>query len=431
MKKLGSNRDSEARPLYRRDGTREQISVPAAKIADVRGSRFIEGLPVEFHCHGMGNVDFSAFDDFDLEEVERLAAAEQVWVIPTVYMPYSKFEGFLRLLRRFSERRADGLHRHLIGFAVEGPMLGSFGGTPEDGVWLPTYSEWERLFACGRFGLQYVVMSPDALLPESPLAAKRTKDHPDVEWVVASAIAHGVRPALGHFLRKNPEASAACVERCLEAAVKAGARPFRGDVVTDHLFNDMPLSFKHAWRTREQKVKRTHELPAVRLEEWTLENIDARCGVVPAAIMRGANAGVLTACINFDNEHVAIEVAKRAVEIIGAESIMAMTDRTDRPSLGSQALTRRDYNTLFYQAGGIVAAGSQPLDRQITNMREAGIDERTLWALVSLNASRILELPTRVDSDATLTCVNEAGHRVHYDGEQWGARDDVRKAGVG
>jgi hypothetical protein len=271
-----------------------------------------------------------------------------------------------------------------------------------------------------------MVMSPDALIPESPLANGKTDKHPDVTWAVRALMERGVRPAFGHFLRKNPEASAGCIEACLDAAVSAGARPFRGDVVTDHLFNDMPLNFKHAWRTREAKARKAIELKELELESWSLDNLHERCGVVPAAIARAAHSGLLTACINFDDEHVAIEIAKRAVEIIGVEQIMAMTDRTDRPHLGSQRLTRRDDNSLYYQAAGIVAAGSQPLDRQIRNMRQAKIDDRTIWNLVSLNASRVLELPMPTTAATTVTCLDENGSREFWTGRQWGEAEPER-----
>ncbi len=377
------------------------------------------GLPVEFHCHGIGSADFSDLGRLSLSAVEEAAAREGVRCVPTLYLPFSRFEAFLAMMQRFSERRADGLHENIVGFAVEGPMLGSFGGTPEDGVWLPTRREWLQLAECGPLGLRYVVISPDALLPDSPLAAAKTLEHPELEWIVRTLLEHGVRPALGHFLKTSPEASAECVQRTVESAREAGARPFSGDVTTDHLFNDMPLRFVHAWRTRQDRERRQVELAAADLASWSIDTVLEQCGPVPGTIMREAHLGGLVACLNFDGEHVDIEVAKRAAELIGSRSVIAMTDRTDRPFLGSQALSRRADNSLYYQAKGIVAAGSRDIDAQIDNMRHCGISEADIWTMVMATPSRVLGLPQCDAPQTYLTCIGTDGKRYFRSGDEW------------
>jgi hypothetical protein len=406
--------------LLERTGDAATLTLSDGMVPTGGIQRFVDGLPVEFHCHGMGTTDFSDLAGLSLSGLEESARSEGVWCLPTIYLPYSKLAAFEGLMQRFAVRNAQGLHRSVVGFAIEGPLLGAFGGTPEDGVWGPTKREWERLAMCGPMGLQYIVLSPDGLQPGSPLAPNGKDDYPSIEWIVQILLAHGVRPGFGHFMKSNAPLAAECIERALEAAQGAGARPFSGDVLTDHLFNDMPLNFKHAWRT-DDRSRRELELREVDLPSWSLGNLEERCGPVPAALMRAAHAGKLTLCLNFDGEHVDIEVAKRAVELVGPRSVIAMTDRTDKPRLGSQKLTRRADNTLYYQSQGIVAAGSQHIDRQISNMRRAGIDEQSIWTMTTGTPARVLNLPTRDRDMAFLTCVDARGDRFFHNGARWTA----------
>ncbi|MGW4365707.1 hypothetical protein ACWEKT_08680 [Nocardia takedensis] len=374
--------------LFRANGGIDRSVLPTGSPEDIR--LVVEGLPVEFHCHGIGGMDFSRFRDVDLEQIETMAAREGIYCLPVSFVPYPDFEAFLAMMRLFERRRAEGLHRHLVGFAMEGPILASVGGTPADGVWLPSKHEWTRIAECGSRGLQYIVLSPDALESYSPFAPALTPDHPDLEWIVRTLLDHGVRPSLGHFLKEDPRRSAECVERCVQVAHDAGARPYSGAIITDHLFNDMPQWFVHCWRTAEDRLRRDAEFAAQDVASWELDNLVERCGPVPAALMRAAHDGDLVTCVNFDGDHVDIEIARRAAEIVGSRSVIAMTDRTDSPTLGNQVLRRRPDNTLYYQADGIVAAGTQHIHRQIGNLLRAGMSEHDAWMLTSLTPLHVL-----------------------------------------
>ena len=66
-------------------------------------------------------------------------------------------------------------------------------------------------------------------------------------------------------------------------------------MVTDHLFNDMPLAIKDAFRTRQARADRDDPIASYPLGEWTMDRADEILGPVPAAIMRNAAAGRIAA----------------------------------------------------------------------------------------------------------------------------------------
>lgn len=346
-------------------------------------------LPVEVHCHGFGGVDFSDLATFDLTALDSACQVEGVMSIPTLYLHREALGDFERLVHHYARLRADGRLRHVAGIALEGPLLASHGGTPAATVWAPTAREWERLAALGPHGLLYTVMSPDAFCPGSALAEAGELDF---GTIVPMLVANGVRPALGHFMRDDPARSAAMVEEIVDLAWQS---PWGGEgvrVVTDHLFNDMPLTIRHAFRTSRARRERDAAIASYDLASWRLETLHERPGPVPAAIMRAAAAGRVAACINFDGEHVDLAVATRAVELMGADNTMLMTDRCDSARLGGQELHHEPENTLWYQEEGIVAAGSQPLAQQMRNARSQGLDESTIRRLVAGTAHRVFGL---------------------------------------
>jgi N-acetylglucosamine-6-phosphate deacetylase len=348
-------------------------------------------LPVEVHCHGLGEVDFSDLGAFDLDRLEAACVAEGVQVVPTLYLHRDSLDAFEAMMGTYAARRADGELQHIVGMALEGPLLASHGGTPAETVWPPGRRDWERLAALGPKGLLYSVMSPDAFAPESGLASRIKAATPRFEHLVPLLAGSGVRPALGHFTRQDPVGSAAMVERVIDLAWDSWDGPGL-PVVTDHLFNDMPLTIRHAFRTSRARASRDETIAGYRLPEWTLDRIAEIAGPVPGAIMRNAAAGRIAACINFDGEHVDLNIAKRAIELMGTRNAMIMTDRCDSAQLGGQPLHREQENTLWYQHDGVVAAGSQPLSRQVGNARDMGFADDEIWQLVAGTAYRALGL---------------------------------------
>jgi N-acetylglucosamine-6-phosphate deacetylase len=375
------------------DGRELHVQPASATVDDAPGrGYFVRALPVEIHCHGIGSIDFSDFADLDLAALNATSAAEGVLCVPTLYLRHDRLDEFVTFMRRYAAMRDAGQLPYLPGVALEGPLLASHGGTPASTVWPPTKAEWDKLASCGPLGLVYVVMSPDALTPGSDLHDRLDRQHPGLEWIVRTLVQSGVRPALGHFTRTDPIGSARLVEDVVNIAWATETDLPGARVVTDHLFNDMPMPIKHAFRTRRARAERDATLAAYDLASWRLEDLDEQVGPVPAAIMRLCHAGKVASCINFDGEHVDLEIAKRAVEIVGRDNIMLMTDRCDSARLGGQQLHRNQENSLWYQAGGVVAAGSQPMDRQIGNARALGINETDVWNLVSFAAYRALDL---------------------------------------
>ncbi|MCQ1575875.1 hypothetical protein [Streptomyces parvus] len=363
-------------------------SAPVGGGAPASDGYFVPSLPVEVHCHGLGDVDFSDFSRMDLKELNEAARAEGIICIPTLYLRQKRLDDFVGFMREFSRMRADGELRYVGAMALEGPLVASFGGTPATSVWAPSREEWEKLASCGPLGLAYLMVSPDALTAGSYLAPALPAGYPDLEWIVTILVEHGIRPALGHFTREDPQLGADCVEAAISAA-EAADFPGKGvRVITDHLFNEMPLLIKHAFRTSRAKAERERIIASYDLPSWNLADLHEQVGPVPAAIIRAAHAGRITACLNFDGEHVDFAIAQRAVELAGPSNMMLMTDRSDTPDLGGQHLHRDSENSLWYQGDGVVAAGTQPIDKQIANVRGLGVPESDIWHLISFTAYR-------------------------------------------
>ncbi len=380
-------RGTFAGPVQHKDGLVTPGALTAAPLGDTE-PYLVPSLPVEVHCHGLGKVDFSNFAEIDLFEVDKHAASEGLLCIPTLYLRQERLDGFVEFMRGFAALKADGQLPFVPAIALEGPLVASFGGTPASSVWAPSKEEWEKLASCGPLGLVYIMLSPDALQSSSYLAAQFTPDHPSLEWIVTRLVESGVRPALGHFAKEDPQLGADCVEEVL-ATAEAAECPHSGvRVVTDHLFNEMPLLIKHAFRTSKARANRDALLAGYDLPSWNLADLHEQVGPVPAAIMRGAHAGRIAACLNFDGEHVDFAIAKRAIEIVGPQNMMLMTDRSDVARLAGQDLHQEPGSDLWYQEKGVVAAGTQPIDQQIANVRALGVAEADIWHLVSFTAYR-------------------------------------------
>ena len=331
---------------------------------------------VDFHCHGVGSFDFSEPEKIDLFKIDRLLKVESVAVVLVLSLPRGKLSEFESLLHQYRAARKAGELSSILGIALEGPVLSFVGGTPESGCWIPTTNEWNRIAALGRSGLVYSVFSPDSEVNLGP-------EYPENILEVALLLAkNGVVPALGHFRKTDPQGAADMVETLCQELADAGLGP----LITDHLFNDMPLNFKHSWRSQGERARRSEELPAVLKQKWRFESMADVMGPVPAAIIRQAFLGNLKICLNFDGDHVDIEICKRAVELIGSRNILLMTDRIPGRVFGGRLLERNPDNTLLYQADGIVAGGTQSVVTQLGNMLQAGIGSQDIFNIAYRNA---------------------------------------------
>jgi N-acetylglucosamine-6-phosphate deacetylase len=349
-------------------------------------------LPVEIHCHGIAHIDFSALEGLDLRSVEAAAAAEKIVVVPTIFLARAQLDRFVEVAHEYDVLSCAGELPHIAGLALEGPLLASAGGTPSRAAWLPTAAEWIRLASCGARGLRYVVLSPDFASQHSSLGPGCAFT---LQQAVEALIDHGVAPALGHFTRGDPMMSAEHVEEILSINERRG-RPVT--VLTDHLFNDMPLAFRHAWRGRRGEREREAAISEVLEQRWDAEDLDTMIGIVPATLIRAAARGELMLCLNFDGEHVDPVYCGRTVELAGSEAIVAMTDRTEVDRLAGEPLHRLEASNLWYQDGDVVAAGSTPVGRQAANMRALGLSEDVVRQLTVTNPRRVLGLHVR---DAT------------------------------
>ena len=186
---------------------------------------------IDVHCHGVGRFDFTEITNLNFLEIERILASRHHNSILTLYLPENNFDDFLNMMQLFSVGKEAGLYPHISGISLEGPLLASHGGTPKIGVWSPSKEQWQRLSECGKLGLLYVIFSPDA--PEA-----------NITWITEKLLQGGVLPAAGHFSKENPLNSAKKLQSIYDVVASFGECP----TITDHLYNDMPHNFKHAWR---------------------------------------------------------------------------------------------------------------------------------------------------------------------------------------
>lgn len=356
------------------------------------------GKSIDFHCHGIGRFDFTEILQLDLIEIERILRERCQHCILTMYLPKQNFEDFLNLMERFHSGKQRGDFTHIKGIGLEGPLLASHGGTPEVGVWMPGKSHWKALANCGSKGLTYIILSPDAQqhgsnFPYDP-------DYPSITWITETLLTGGVLPAPGHFTKTDPVGSAQSLQLMFDVVSAWGYGP----TVTDHLYNDMPHNFKHAWRTPREKTQRDQEIKMLDLEHWNLNSLEDQLGIVPAVIIKNARKGLVKVCQNFDGEHVDLEIVKKTVELLGAENMLMMTDSIESHCLAGRKLQMHDGSSLLYQDEGIVAAGSQGIDRQIQNMISMGLSNHQIELITQTVASNLLVQQEKYIYWTTHTC---------------------------
>jgi N-acetylglucosamine-6-phosphate deacetylase len=328
-------------------------------------------VPIDFHCHGIGRFDFAEPNELVLDELETHLKIEGTSAILTLYLPRRHLHSFSSFVKDYYAGFKSGRYTNILGIGLEGPLLASFGGTPEQGCWQPTKDEWKQLSILGRFGLKYIVLSPNASVATSP-------EYPSsILEIVDILLAEGVRPALGHFGKHDPLQSARSIEVVCEHAISSGKAP----LFTDHLFNDMPVNGQYYWRTGVEKRQRRFIIPALLQRDWTDENLVDVLGPVPATLIKYAKKGAVKISLNCDGDHVDIDICRRAIEFVGADNLMLMTDRIQSEILAGQRLHRHDKNSLLYQREGIVSGGTQSILRQLGNLMRAGVSSSDILKL--------------------------------------------------
>lgn len=340
--------------------------------------------PVDFHCHGVGPFDFTEVSKLDLQLIEDVLASRQQQSVLTLYLPKSSFQSFLDLMNDFEHGKRQGKYPHIVGFGLEGPLLASHGGTPEMGVWSPSKEHWKALSECGKKGLVYVIFSPDAHLKDSNFFYE--KKMPSVTWIAEALLEGGVFPASGHFVKSDPKESASRLQLIFDAVKSWG----HGPTITDHLYNDMPHNFKHAWRTPAEKNRRAVEISSLNLANWNLSNMEKILGFIPATMIRNARKGLVKICQNFDGEHVDLEIVKKTVELVGSENLLLMTDSIESKRLAGRNLSVHKSSGLLYQQDGVVAAGSRRINFQIENMHKIGLSNDVIDRITLQNPQQIL-----------------------------------------
>ncbi|MFD7459667.1 hypothetical protein ACFV8X_21320 [Streptomyces sp. NPDC059868] len=337
-----------------------------------------------YHFHGLGDVDFSEMGESDFVTLESLCEERGLEILPTVYLRRPALASFEALVRAYAKYRAEVPETRIRGFGVEGPMLGPEGGIPRAGVWSPSVEEWRRLAALGEHGLRYVVMAPDAVELDEEIGEGFT-----FADLLVDFSEHGCRVALGHFHRDAPERSARRMRKVIEFLHgRYESSPYL--ILTDHLYNDMPRNFRHAYRSAEELALREAELPAVVGREWSREMLADLLGPVPAEMIHAAEEGLLFPCINFDGYHVDLEVVRKTVGYLGAEKMIALTDHTEVASMALEPLAD-DGSLLWRRDDGKVAAGQSGPERQRRNMASIGLSEQEIDQIFWHNPKTAIE----------------------------------------
>lgn len=375
-----------------------------AKKGEVMGRQLRDIL---VHVHGIGEIDFSSMSPDDLDVVEKTAQRLNIELVPTIFLIREYIPRFTKVLTEYFHER-DSRYTSIRGFGVEGPMLGTSGGVPVAGCWSPTALEWRQIASLGQIGLRYMVIGPDACQLDDIVAENlRLRDVIDLFYT------NNVKLALGHFQHTHPGLSARRTEEVIEY-IQDVYGPSPDIVITDHLFNDMPRAFTHAWRTPEEKVRRANELATFLEHKWTDSSIEQLLGAVPAVLLRAARRGRLTPVLNFDGDHVDLAVCQRVVEYLGSDRMMAITDHTETNIMAGEALVSHCWSTLRYRRDGIVAAGSSPPEVHRRNMASVGLTDEDIDNLMRAVADRVLNSVVSVNAD--YSCDADSTGHIPVDG---------------
>lgn len=344
--------------------------------------------PVLYHFHGLGRFDFSSMAPGDLAELNQLAVERNVEVVPTIYLERSRLLWLEDLCAELRRAMGQGEIPNILGLAVEGPLLGPNGGIPRSGAWIPTVEDWRRIAALGNGVLRYIVMAPDAMdLAEEIEPGFRFSDLIDLLY------GNDVRVAIGHFAHDardggDPRDSAERTERVVEY-IHGRYVSDPNLVLTDHLYNDMPRNFVHAWRTAAAAERRSAELAPVTEADWNCADLEVLLGPVPAVMLDLARRGLIMPCINLDGQHVDLAITKKTFEYLTADRLIALTDHTEVDWIADEKLTLAD-SGLWLRDDGRVAAGSSGPGRQIDNARSIGLDSEQIAAVFERNPRKAI-----------------------------------------
>lgn len=335
------------------------------------------------HTHGIADIDYSAMIPADLDRINDEARKAGTWVVPGAFLAQEYVQTFGQVLEAYHERASE--LSNIIGFSIEGPLLGRAAGVPPRGIWSPSADQWRYLASLGSVGLQYIVMAPDGGELDDDLGGLTYREVFDLFYE------NGVRIALGHFRHEHPELSALRTRRVIDH-IRSQYGSDQALILTDHLFNDMPRAFKHVWRTPDEQASRAEQLARVLEPDWEHADLRSLLGPVPAMLLESARAGEILPFLNFDGDHVDLEICKRTVDFLGAQNIIGITDDASVAVLAGEQLHHRDGNGLWYREDGMVAAGSGYIDRQLDNLRQLGLTEWQIHQIFATNPERGLQL---------------------------------------
>lgn len=341
---------------------------------------------VLFHTHGIDKYDFSSLQQGMLPAINAAAAKRNIDLVPTLYLTPNGLDSYIRLLDEHANLSDQGLTPRILGFGIEGPLLGPNGGIPRASTWIPTVREWHKITGTPGAHPAYVVMAPDAMgLDDEIEPGYRFRD------LLDSIYSSGSRVAVGHFCRDDAGRSARRLDDFL-SYIWTTWRQDRFAVLTDHLYNDMPRNFKHTWRTDEERITREEYLKKFLPIEWNPDSVEGLLGPIPGRLLGYARTGMICPALNFDGEHVDLEIVRKTVAYVGAANLIAITDNTEVPIMAGERLTQRTGSHLYFRDDGAVAAGGLDVTGQVANMHLLGLSGAEIATMLEVNPRSALGL---------------------------------------
>ena len=165
----------------------------------------------------------------------------------------------------------------------------------------------------------------------------------------------------------------------------------------------------HDIEARLRKAKqRDKEIAELDLDSWNLNNLTEKLGPVPATMIANARKGIVKICQNFDGEHVDLAIVDKTIELVGTENMLMMTDSIESKYLAGRQLYKDNDSELLYQEHGLVAAGSQGIERQICNMIKLGLSKYQIKQLICDTPNKILPVlqPSMgAENDDKINCI--------------------------
>lgn len=296
-----------------------------------------EAPMADYHSHATFS-DEAASAEQRIQAEDEHFRSQQVAGVTVVSLTRSAVPQFESDMRAFHSAPPS----HLIGRAIEGPLLLKPGGTPREAAWQPTPVELDRILSTRPSYVVCPVLSKD---------------------LIQRFAHHRVNLCFGHLSN-----TAADADRLTESCLYA--RSLGLAVLADHFMNDMAIPESFAYHQRRAPRHGDVALSADKLRQSSLHSCEGLLGPVPARLLQLAQTRYILPMINVDGLHVDYHVVSAILSLVPANHFLPMTDYLRHGQLGP--VTNRYENGLYWNDAGQVAGGTHDLRSARLRMQESG-----------------------------------------------------------